>query len=89
MLREMKLKREVKSLAQGHSGSTSSQHVASFCLTLKSMSLYFAAVAVVELLCPTPCDPMDCSLPGSSIRGIFQARVLKWGAIAFSKFCYV
>ena len=29
-------------------------------------------------------DPMDCSLPGSSIRGIFQARVLEWGAIAFS-----
>ena len=35
--------------------------------------------------CPTPSDPMDCSLPGSSIRGIFQARVLEWGAIAFSK----
>ena len=34
--------------------------------------------------CPTPSDPMDCSLPGSSIHGIFQARVLKWGAIAFS-----
>ena len=34
--------------------------------------------------CPTVCDPMDCSLPGSSIHGIFQARVLEWGAIAFS-----
>ena len=34
--------------------------------------------------CPTPCDPVDCSLPGSSIHGIFQARVLEWGAIAFS-----
>ena len=34
--------------------------------------------------CPTLSDPMDCSLPGSSIHGIFQARVLKWGAIAFS-----
>ena len=34
--------------------------------------------------CPTPRDPMDCSLPGSSIHGIFQARVLQWGAIAFS-----
>ena len=33
---------------------------------------------------PTLCDPMDCSLPGSSIHGIFQARVLEWGAIAFS-----
>ena len=34
--------------------------------------------------CPTPSDPMDCSLPGSSAHGIFQARVLEWGAIAFS-----
>ena len=35
--------------------------------------------------CPTLSDPMDRSLPGSSIHGIFQARVLEWGAIAFSK----
>ena len=35
--------------------------------------------------CPIPSDPMDCSLPGSSIHGIFQARVLEWGAIAFSR----
>ena len=34
--------------------------------------------------CPTLSDPMDCSLPGSSIHGIFQARVLEWGATAFS-----
>ena len=34
--------------------------------------------------CPTLSDPMDCSLPGSSIHGIFQARVLQWGAIVFS-----
>ena len=34
--------------------------------------------------CPTLCDPMDCSLPGSSVHGIFQARVLEWVAIAFS-----
>ena len=33
--------------------------------------------------CPTLSDPMDCSLPGSSIHGIFQARVLEWSAIAF------
>ena len=39
----------------------------------------------VAQLCPTPSDPMDCSLPGSSIHGIFQARVLEWVAIAFSK----
>ena len=34
--------------------------------------------------CPTLHDPMDCSLPGSSVHGIFQARVLEWGAMAFS-----
>ena len=35
--------------------------------------------------CPTLSDPMDCSPPGSSTRGIFQARVLEWGAIARKK----
>ena len=34
--------------------------------------------------CPTLSDPMDCSLPGFSVYGIFQARVLEWGAISFS-----
>ena len=35
--------------------------------------------------CPTLSDPMDCSLPGSSVHGIFQARALEWGAAAFSE----
>ena len=35
--------------------------------------------------CPTLSNPMDCSLPGSSVHGSFQARVLEWGAIAFSR----
>ena len=35
--------------------------------------------------CPTLLDPMDCSPPGSSIHGVFQARVVEWGAIAFSE----
>ena len=38
----------------------------------------------VAQLCLTLSDPMDCSLTGSSVHGIFQARVLEWGAIAFS-----
>ena len=46
------------------------------CMKVKSES-------EVTQLCPTFCDPMDCSLPGSSVDGIFQARVLEWGAIAF------
>ena len=36
--------------------------------------------------CLTLCDPMDCSLSDSSVHGIFQARVLEWGAIAFSDY---
>ena len=39
----------------------------------------------VAQFCPTRSDLMDCSLPGSSAHGIFQARVLEWGAIAFSE----
>ena len=38
----------------------------------------------IAQLCPTLSDPMDCSPPGSSLHGTFQARVLEWGAIAFS-----
>ena len=42
----------------------------------------------VAQLCSTLCNPMDYSLPGSSVHGIFQARVLEWGAIAFSRRSY-
>ena len=46
----------------------------------------FSAAAAAKLLqsCPTPCDPIDGSPPGSAIPGILQARVPGWGAIAFS-----
>src|SRR5574339_562745 len=47
------------------------------CMKVKSES------EVVQL-CPTPRDPTDCSPPGSSVHGIFQARVLEWVAIAFA-----
>ena len=43
----------------------------------------------VAQLCPALSDPMDYSLPGSSVRGIFQARVLEWDAIAFSVVLYI
>ena len=39
----------------------------------------------VAQLCPTVCDSMDCSLPGSSAHGILQARILEWVATSFSK----
>ena len=39
--------------------------------------------------CPTLCDPMDCSLPGSSVHGSFQARVLEWSATVFSVRVYI
>ena len=47
------------------------------CMKVKSQS-------EVAQSCPTLSNPMDCSLPGSSVHGIPQARVLEWGAIAFS-----
>ena len=42
-------------------------------------------VSEVSQSCPTLCDPTDCSLPGSSVHGIFQARILEWVAISFSR----
>ena len=39
---------------------------------------------LVTQSCPILCNPMDCSLPGSSVHGIFQARILEWVAISFS-----
>ena len=48
------------------------------CIKVKSES-------EVDQSCLTLSDPMDCSLPGSSVHGIFQARVLEWGAISFSE----
>ena len=51
------------------------------CMKVKSES-------EVAQSCPTLSDPMDYSLPGSSVHGIFQARVLEWGAIAFSGIPY-
>ena len=46
-------------------------------------------VCEVAQSCPTPSDPMDFSLPGSSVHGIFQAKVLEWGAIAFSVYIHI
>ena len=48
------------------------------CMKVKSES-------EVAQSCPTLSNPMDCSLPGSSVHGIFQAKVLEWDAIAFSE----
>ena len=52
---------------------------------LGSLILYICMCCAESLQsCQTLCDPMDCSLPGSSVHEIFQARVLEWGAIALS-----
>ena len=48
------------------------------------MAKLFIVTAKSLQLCPTPCDPIDGNPPGSSIPGILQARVLEWGATAFS-----
>ena len=48
---------------------------------------YYIVLCLVAQSCPTVCDPMDYSPPGSSVRGILQARILEWVAISFSE-CY-
>ena len=55
-------------------------------LMIMHISILHAAAAAAKSFqsCPTLCDPIDSSPPGSSVHGIFQARVLEWGAIAFS-----
>ena len=52
---------------------------------LQCMKVKSDSESEVAQSCLTPSDPMDCSLPGSSVHGIFQARLLEWGAIAFSE----
>ena len=54
-------------------------------ISLLSLSIYICVCVLVSQSCPTLCDPMDCSLPGSSVHGIFRARILEWVAISFSK----
>ena len=51
-------------------------------ITADGDSVQFTSVAQS---CPTPCDPMDSTLPGSSVHGILQARILEWVAISFSR----
>ena len=57
-------------------------------MMLPDFILYYKAGdgggGLVAQLCPTLCNPMDCSPPGSSLRGISQGRILKWIAISFS-----
>ena len=53
-------------------------------LYIQNKSAAAAAAAKSLQLCPTLCDPMDCSPPGSSVHGILQARTLEWVAISFS-----
>ena len=48
-------------------------------------SVHMKGKVLVTPLCPTLCDPMDCSPPGSSVHGVLQARILEWVAIPFSR----
>ena len=61
-------------------------HCRQMICSLSHQGRFYLKVKVkVAQSCPTLCDPMDYSLPGSSVHGIFQARVLKWVAISFSR----
>ena len=66
------------------SGTNREASINSKGLSGNTLHIWKAAAAKSLHSHPTLSDPMDCSPPGSSIHGIFQARVLEWGAIAFS-----
>ena len=53
--------------------------------SVRCLSLLSKRKVLIAQLCPTLCDPMDCSPPGSSVHGILQARILEWVAIPFSR----
>ena len=61
-------------------------HETEGCSETRQGDSYLTATAKSLQSCPTLCDPIDGSLPGSSVHGIFQARVPEWGAIAFSAY---
>ena len=63
-------------------------YTTSFLMWITTLPILFLKWSEVAQSCPTLCDPMDCSLPGSSVHGIFQAIVLEWIAIFGSKRCY-
>ena len=56
-----------------------------YCINICLFSSFLEVCCLVTKSCPTLCDPMDCSLPGSSVHGILQARILEWVAIPFSR----
>jgi len=64
-------------------GFSRQEHWVGFHFLLQHMKV--KSESEVAELCPALSDPMDCSPPGSPVHGIFQARVLEWGAIAFSE----
>ena len=75
----------LKSLLQHHSSKASIFFMAESEEELKSLLMKVKVESEVAQSCPTLCDPIDCSLPGSSLHGILQARVLEWVAISFSR----
>ena len=61
-------------------------HIAAVFLYLIFFHLvWYSQESKVALLCPSLCNPMDCSLPGSSVHGIFQVKILGWVAVSFSR----
>ena len=55
------------------------------CVHARARVCAWACVHSAAQSCPALCDPMDCNLPGSSVHGIFQARILEWVTISFSR----
>ena len=60
------------------------QNAFSFSMFFMILAVCLSYACMLNESCPTLCDPLDCSPPGSSVQGILQARILEWVAISFS-----
>ena len=76
--------RTVSSMDQNHYSSVSKEMLFYSEVIFPKPIMLHAAAAKSLQLCPTPCDPIDGSPPGSPVPGILQARTLEWVAISFS-----
>ena len=85
---QTKMRKRWKSNVLKKSGTELGQNPTLLAVRPNSLCYTILRACSVTQSCPTLCDLMDCSLPGSSVHGIFQARILEWVAISFSRGSY-
>ena len=79
------MENEIYFIVKNLSAKKKKEYITPECTSERKTSVWIEKWSEVTQSCPTLCDPVDCSLLGSSARGIFEARMLEWVAISFSR----